>query len=212
MVDLSQISDVNQIYPTISGIYENNEINPHNLDVSKNNQDESSGNDSKNKPARPWLFPPGKSGNPGGRPSGIKNMPDLGGPLTNEILANLENLSKAQLINIIKRVGGAIWGVGIMTDDEAYEAVRLKLLHTGLTSESANSSLNVLKEWIDRTKGKAVQRIDQKIEHAVKAEPAEMTNDQLLALISKAGSAGMLPAGVKLEGGKVITDAEYENI
>jgi hypothetical protein len=147
-----------------------------------------------------------------GRPPGIQNMPNLGGPLTNEILANLENLSKAQLINIIKRVGGAIWGVGLMTDDEAYEAVRLKLLHTGLTSDSANTSLNVIKEWIDRTKGKAVQRIDQRIETVAKVEPSEMTNDQLLAMLAKASVAGALPAGVKVEGGKVITDAEYSTL
>lgn len=122
---------------------------------------------------------PGSVINPTGRPVGAVNMPNLGGPLTNEILAKLDDFSKSDLIKLIKKVGGAIWGVGIMSDDEAFEAVRLKLLHTGLTSESANSSLNVLKEWVDRTKGKAPQSIAMKID----VDPlSKLSADRLLKL------------------------------
>ena len=122
---------------------------------------------------------PGSVINPLGRPAGAKNMPNLGGPITQETLDKLETFSKAELIKLIKKVSGAVWGIGIMNDDEAFEAVRLKLLHTGLTSESANSSLNVLKEWADRTKGKPAQSIAMKVE----TDPlGKLSADRLLAL------------------------------
>lgn len=156
---------------------------------------------------------PGSVINPNGRPAGSQNMPNLGGPLTNEIMAKIETYSKGDLLNLIRKVGGAIWGVGIMTDDEAYEAARMKLLHTGLTSESANTSLNTLREWIDRTKGRAVQRVEQKVEHSKKEEPPqELSNEQLFAMIASASTAGLLPAGVKVEGGAVVTDADYSEV
>jgi len=114
-----------------------------------------------------------------GRPPGTPNAVQLGGPITQETLDKLETFSKPELLKLIRKVSGAIWGIGIMSDDEAFEAVRLKLLHTGLTSESANSSLNVLKEWADRTKGKPAQSIAMKIE----TNPLEkMSTDRLVRL------------------------------
>lgn len=143
------------------------------LNESHNNNVES------NSTQKPWLFQKGQVANPTGRPVGAKNMPNLGGPITQEILDKLETFSKPELIKLIKKVSGAVWGIGIMNDDEAFEAVRLKLLHTGLTSESANSSLNVLKEWADRTKGKAPQSIAMKID----VDPlSKLSADRLLAL------------------------------
>jgi hypothetical protein len=124
-------------------------------------------------------FAPGNLAGPAGRGLGTPNKVNLGGPITQETLDKLETFSKPELIKLIKKVSGAVWGIGIMNDDEAFEAVRLKLLHTGLTSESANSSLNVLKEWADRTKGKAPQSIAMKID----ADPlSKLSADRLLAL------------------------------
>jgi hypothetical protein len=122
---------------------------------------------------------PGSVINPAGRPAGSPNKVNLGGPITQETLNKLEAFSKPELIKLIRKVSGAVWGIGIMSDDEAFEAVRLKLLHTGLTSESANTSLNVIKEWIDRTKGKAPQSIAMKID----VDPiSKLSADRLLAL------------------------------
>ncbi len=124
-------------------------------------------------------FAPGNVASPAGRGLGTPNKVNLGEPITQETLDKLETFSKPELIKLIKKVSGSVWGVGIMTDDEAYEAVRLKLLHTGLTSESANSSLNVLKEWTDRTKGKAAQSISMKVE----VDPiSKLSADRLLRL------------------------------
>jgi hypothetical protein len=124
-------------------------------------------------------FAPGNIANPAGRGLGTPNAVQLGGPITQETIDKLETFSKSELIKLIKKVSGAVWGVGIMTDDEAFEAVRLKLLHTGLTSESANSSLNVLKEWADRTKGKAPQSIAMKID----IDPiSKLSSDRLMKL------------------------------
>lgn len=132
------------------------------------------------KKSRPGhLFKPGNNANPNGRPVGSKNLVKTHGEISQETLDKLEQLSKSELINLIKKVSGAVWGIGLMTDDEAFEAVRLKLLHTGLTTESANSSLNMLKEWSDRTKGKAPQSIAMKLD----VDPlSKMSGDRLLRL------------------------------
>ncbi len=125
------------------------------------------------------CFAPGNVANPNGRGIGTPNKVQLGGPITQETIDKLETFSKSDLIKLIRKVSGAIWGIGIMSDDEAFEAVRLKLLHTGLTSESANSSLNVLKEWSDRTKGKAPQSIAMKVD----IDPlSKISSDRLMRL------------------------------
>lgn len=120
---------------------------------------------------------PGQSGNPNGKPPCASDKPRE--RITQEILDKLDGMNKPELIKLIKKVGGAMWGIGLMSDDEAFECVRLKLLTTGLTSESANSSLSVLKEWSDRTKGKPAQSIAMKIE----TDPLQkMSTDRLIRL------------------------------
>lgn len=134
---------------------------------------------STDKPDRPWLFKKGRSGNPAGRPSESKNVATLQREMGIETLDELEKLSKKELIRLITRVSGAMWGIGLLDDDAAFEAMRLKLLTTGLTSDSQTQSLSHLKEWADRTKGRAVQSVSMKVE----INPLEkMSTARLLAL------------------------------
>lgn len=91
----------------------------------------------------------------------------------------LAEMSKSELIALICRVGGAVWGVGIMTDDEAYEAACLKLLHGGLTEKDVWKALPTLKEWMDRRKGKPAQSIAMTVENK---GISQLSDDRLLRL------------------------------
>ena len=102
------------------------------------------------------TFAPGVSGNIYGRELGSKNKANLGGPISQETLNLLETLSKEELIGIIRRVSGAIWAVGIMSEQETYQAMLDKLAIIGLTTNDVKDSLSYIKEWIDRKKGKPV--------------------------------------------------------
>lgn len=127
---------------------------------------------------KPQLFKPGQSGNPNGKAPGTKNAVTIGGPIAQETLDKLQTYSKPELIALIKKVSGAVWGVGMMSEDEAFDAVKLKLLHTGLNSDSS-SAFNALKEWSDRTKGKAAQSISMKVD----VDPlSKLSNDRLIKL------------------------------
>ena len=119
------------------------------------------------KPAKPLRnekghLLPGQVLNPLGR---IGNTDNPREKITEETLEKLEEMSKDELIKLIRKVGGAMFGVGLLNDDEAFEAVKLKLLNMGLSYESASNSLPSLKEWADRAKGKAVQSVSMKIEN-----------------------------------------------
>lgn len=95
-------------------------------------------------------------------------------------MGKLAAMGKDELISLIKRVGGAMWGIALMDDEAAYEAVRLRLLHKGLTSVSDNVALNLLKEWMDRTKGRAAQNLNMNV---TETDPlAKMSSERLLRL------------------------------
>ncbi len=70
--------------------------------------------------------------------------------------------------------------------------------------------LSVAREVLDRLEGKPMQRVKQEIEHSRKGEANEMTNDQLLLALRAAQDKGLLPAGMKLLGNELVTDAEYQ--
>lgn len=127
-------------------------------------------------------------------------------------LAALEGMTKDALVNLIRRVGGAVWGIGMMTDDQAYDAVCLKLLHGGLTEKDIWKALPTLREWVDRKRGKSVQTIVQTNLNA-NVRAFDMTGEQLEGAIRKIAGAGQLPAGVRLlEGGMIEVDADYQDV
>lgn len=75
-------------------------------------------------------------------------------------LQNLEGMSRECLINLIKRVSRAVWGVGAMSPAEREEAILLKLSILALTSTEAKDVVSTAKEYFDRSRGRPMQSID----------------------------------------------------
>ncbi len=150
---------------------------------------------------KPWQFQPGESGNPGGKPRGTKNKETIAEEIGEETLAKIKEMPKSELIDLIMRVSGAMWGVGIMNEEQTAEAMLLKIAINGLTSNDAKTTLENVNAWLDRKKGKAVQRIDQRVDQRVlsihKGIPGEMTTSELLESLR---SIKQLPEGMRLLG------------
>ena len=146
------------------------------------------------KQPRDYGFQPGQSGNPNGRPKGVKNGVYLHGPLLEEVLVKLELMSKRQLISLIRRVSGSVWGIGIMTPEEALEAIKLKYLYGGLSEGDIYKALPPLKEYTDRQFGKAAQSLNLTVEDI---PLAKMTTSRLAeleaALARSLGEDAILP-------------------
>ncbi len=129
-----------------------------------------------------------------------------------EDMAKLDDMSRGELIALIRRVSGAIWGIGMLDEDRTAEAMMLKLAINGLTTQDTREALANISQWLDRKKGKAIQRVDQRIEHTGKLSTGEMTNEQLLATLANASASGLLPGGMKLIGGDLVVDAAYQEV
>lgn len=81
-------------------------------------------------------------------------------PLSAEDMARLDGMSREELIALIKRVSGAIWGVAMMDDAEKAEAARLKLYNMGMSATEIHKCVPALDKWFDRTVGRAKQQIE----------------------------------------------------
>lgn len=103
-----------------------------------------------------------------------------------------------------------------LTDDELRTMAREKLstlLQTISNQSHPSLLLSVCREVMDRIDGKATQRIEQKVEHSSKGVASELTTEQLVALLSRANVAGLLPAGMAMKDtGELVTDAEYVEV
>lgn len=74
-------------------------------------------------------------------------------------LSRLDDMPKDALISLIRRVSGAMWGVGLMDDKQIVEAFKLKLAIGGMAEKDMFKALPVMREWFDRTLGKAPQSV-----------------------------------------------------
>lgn len=80
-------------------------------------------------------------------------------------LSRLDSMGLEELKTLVRRVCAARWGeIALMSEDEAYEAVCLKMLHGGLTQSDVWKALPPLREWADRRRGKAPQSIAMTVE------------------------------------------------
>lgn len=78
---------------------------------------------------------------------------------TSEI-PQLDAMTRDELLAFAKTICGARWGeIALLTEDEAYNAVCLKMLHGGLTQADIVKAMPALNGWADRMKGKPAQSV-----------------------------------------------------
>ena len=105
-------------------------------------------------------------------------------------LTTLHIMRKDALISLIQRVSGAMWGIGLQTEEQTAEAMLLKLAINGLTSQDNKDSLANINAWLDRKRGKPAQYIEQKslvaiMEIKERREIAKNEAETLLNIIAK---------------------------
>lgn len=104
-------------------------------------------------------------------------------------LPSLDSLSREELIALIKRVSGAMGWVCSMTQEETAQAMldKLALEALGRTAQ-AKDCISAINAWLDRTQGKAVQRMELKAQVATfdadrhRLEVEKQAEDMLLRL------------------------------
>lgn len=91
-------------------------------------------------------------------------------PLPAETLAALETMGRDELLTIFKRIYSAGWGkrgltgdllitMALKTPEEVSEAFKIKLAAGGFGEDDMFKALPIMKEWFDRSLGKAAQSI-----------------------------------------------------
>jgi hypothetical protein len=128
------------------------------------------------------LYAPGRQ-KTGGRVAGTPNLAtSLAQSILDENTLNkLNDMPRQDLIILIKRVGSALFGYALQSDEERREAASLKLYGLGMQSSEVHKVIPALKEWADRQFGKPSQSIDM----TVKQSPvSKLTDDQLAAILA----------------------------
>ena len=135
--------------------------------------------------------------------------------ITEEEIKQIETLSHAELVEIVLRYARQCGLAPCQTPKQTAQAMRdelaaiaLRPLVAGLNLRAdIDNKIKAIEKWLDREEGKAIQRIDQKIQN-VDRNAGEMTNEELLIELRK---IPQLPGGIKLlENGKLeVTDADW---
>lgn len=92
-------------------------------------------------------------------------------------LAALDSMPKYELIALIKRVAGAMWGYALLSSEQKREALRLKIYSIAMQSSQDAVTLKAANDWLDREEGKPVQRVvqDTTLSFDLKANGALLT-------------------------------------
>ncbi len=86
------------------------------------------------------------------------------GDIDEQTLATLDQMDAEGLRKLVRLICGARWGeVALMSEDEAYDAVCLKMLHGGLTQSDIAKAMPALNSWAAQKKGTPTQNINQKV-------------------------------------------------
>lgn len=154
----------------------------------------------------------------------ISEIPNLGEhqPKAESIdLGLIDAMEIDELRTLCKRMALQCGLIARMTREETAQAMldtlaetALKPIVMGLNMKAdIQSRLTAIDKWLDRTEGKATQRIEQKIEHTGKMQSNEFTNQQLIEALRQVDLAGLLPADTKLlPNGDLVLDAEYHEV
>ncbi len=138
---------------------------------------------------------------------GNKPKPAVNAPQSPEIdataLGQVESMDHARLVALVRRMACQCGLVAMMTEEETAQAMLDTLAHTALKPVSSalnmradiDSRLKAVDKWLDRTQGKAIQRIDQRILNVGNGSVDSMTSAELMVAVAK---IKQLPDGVML--------------
>lgn len=118
-------------------------------------------------------------------------------------LTALDSMTKQQLVALIKRIGGAMWGVVLMTDEQRAEAMLDRMAIIALTSADQKAASESMREWLDRKLGRSIQRIEQKNLNINATTARELTTEEIMARLGGVGARELESSGVKLIGGRI---------
>lgn len=136
-------------------------------------------------------------------------------------LSAIDTMPIDELRTLCKRMACQCGLIARMTREETAQAMldtlaetALKPIVMGLNMKAdIQSRMTAIDKWLDRTEGKATQRIEQKIEYNDRTSSSELTNSQLIQALRQANIAGLLPANMKLlDSGDLAVDGEYEEV
>ncbi len=136
----------------------------------------------------------------------LHQIPTETAPQSPEIDAKaLEGMTRDQLLALVKKMPG--WPVALMTKAEQAEAIITRFAIEALDPNS--------KQWqpagqqvLDRTQGKAIQRVDQRVLHAHKGIAVDMPTDELMALVK---GMRQLPDGIMLLADGTLDIVDHED-
>lgn len=80
-------------------------------------------------------------------------------------LSGIDTMDAESLRKLIRTTAAVakLVPMALLTKDEAYGAVCLKLLEGGMKQDDINKALPALQEWANRTKGKPVQAVESNV-------------------------------------------------
>lgn len=111
--------------------------------------------------------------------------------LTDEELARLEQMSKGELIALIKRVSGAMWGIGLSAPKETAQAMLDNLaamvLCSGREKTSLRDVINAATTWLDRVEGRPKQTVEANINlsYALLLDQVSEKRDKMITIDSR---------------------------
>ncbi len=151
--------------------------------------------------------------------NGIEDNKSIQFPIDLAAIEGMDAEGLRKLIRTVLQAGYGIKGISIAeltnnaikTDNELYDALMLKGVTLAINASDWKEYHALASFWSERKQGKAVMRIESKIEHSGKMQSNELTNEQLINALRAASVAGLLPGNTSLtESGDVVIEGEYQ--
>lgn len=124
-------------------------------------------------------------------------------PLSAVDLAKLGEMTKDELIALVKCLPVRITGYALQTKEERREALKLEVYAVAMSNTMDAVKLKACNDWLDREDGKSTQRIEQKNLNVNVSAAKDMTTDELIARLNARTPEQLASHGVKLIGGKL---------
>lgn len=102
--------------------------------------------------------------------------------LSDDELRNLDQLTKEELITLVRRLPAAGIAHALLTKEEKRERLKLKVYAIAMESDNDASVLKAANDWLDREDGKAAQSV--KVEQTNLNVDVSVSRDEVNEIIS----------------------------